>query len=126
MNTMPFEKCPVCGSDLVEKEVEKVLTWWRQYSSLKVCAEVCLRCGERLYSAGNCKEIRTDQGQAGTPRDRRVSGNRSFLSSGLVFLRQILPKPGFCRLSPSALMATAHRPLVVRLRSWPPPVVRPS
>jgi hypothetical protein len=25
MNTMPFEKCPVCGGDLVEKEVEKVL-----------------------------------------------------------------------------------------------------
>jgi hypothetical protein len=22
---MPFEKCPVCGGDLVEKEVEKVL-----------------------------------------------------------------------------------------------------
>jgi len=22
---MPFEKCPVCGGDLVEKDVEKVL-----------------------------------------------------------------------------------------------------
>jgi len=25
MNSMPFEKCPVCGGDLIEKQVEKVL-----------------------------------------------------------------------------------------------------
>ncbi len=50
MNTMPFEKCPVCGGDLVEKEVEKVLRGGVNTAVLKVCAEVCLRCGERLYS----------------------------------------------------------------------------
>ena len=50
MNTMPFEKCPVCGGDLVEKEVEKVLRGGVNTAVLKVCARVCLRCGERLYS----------------------------------------------------------------------------
>jgi YgiT-type zinc finger domain-containing protein len=50
MNTMPFEKCPVCGGDLVEKEVEKVLRGGVNTAVLKVCAEVCLHCGERLYS----------------------------------------------------------------------------
>lgn len=50
MNTMPFEKCPVCGGDLVEKEVEKVLRGGVNTAVLKVCAEICLRCGERLYS----------------------------------------------------------------------------
>jgi ssDNA-binding Zn-finger/Zn-ribbon topoisomerase 1 len=25
MISMPFEKCPVCGGDLVEKEAEKIL-----------------------------------------------------------------------------------------------------
>lgn len=50
MNTMPFEKCPVCGGDLIEKEVEKVLRGGVNTAVLKVCAEVCLRCGERLYS----------------------------------------------------------------------------
>ena len=47
---MPFEKCPVCGGDLAEKRVEKVLRGGVNTAVLKVCAEVCLRCGERLYS----------------------------------------------------------------------------
>jgi YgiT-type zinc finger domain-containing protein len=50
MNSIPFERCPVCGGDLVEKEVEKVLRGGVNTAVLKVCAEVCMRCGERLYS----------------------------------------------------------------------------
>jgi len=46
---MPFEKCPVCGGELVEKEVEKLLRGGIHTAILKVRAEVCLRCGERLY-----------------------------------------------------------------------------
>lgn len=46
----PFEKCPACGGDLVEKDVEKVLLGGVNTAVLKVCAGVCLRCGERLYS----------------------------------------------------------------------------
>jgi hypothetical protein len=41
-----------CGGrkHLVEKEVEKVLRGGVNTAVLKVCAELCLRCGERLYS----------------------------------------------------------------------------
>jgi YgiT-type zinc finger domain-containing protein len=46
----PFEKCPVCGGELVEKEVEKLLRGGANTAVLKVHAEVCLQCGERLYS----------------------------------------------------------------------------
>lgn len=46
----PFEKCPVCGGELVEKEVEKLLRGGRHTAVMRVSAEVCLRCGERLYS----------------------------------------------------------------------------
>jgi len=46
----PFDKCPVCGGDLVEKEVEKLLRGGAHIGVLKVRAEVCLRCGGRLYS----------------------------------------------------------------------------
>jgi YgiT-type zinc finger domain-containing protein len=59
---MPFEKCPVCGDDLAEKEVEKVLRGGVNTAVLKVCAEVCLRCKERLYSqetVRRCEQIRT-------------------------------------------------------------------
>ena len=46
----PFDKCPVCGGELVEKEVEKLLKGGVNTAVLKVTAEVCLQCGERLYS----------------------------------------------------------------------------
>ena len=51
----PFEKCPVCGGELVEKEVEKLLRGGVHTAVLKVRAEVCLRCGERLYSTETVK-----------------------------------------------------------------------
>ena len=45
----PFEKCPVCGGELAEKEVEKLLRGGPHTAVLRVRAEVCLHCGERLY-----------------------------------------------------------------------------
>lgn len=46
---MPFEKCPTCGGQIVEKEVEKLLKGGVNTAAVKVSAEVCLQCGERLY-----------------------------------------------------------------------------
>jgi YgiT-type zinc finger domain-containing protein len=48
--TTPFTKCPVCGGELVAKEVEKLLRGGVHTAVLRVPAEVCLHCGERLYS----------------------------------------------------------------------------
>jgi YgiT-type zinc finger domain-containing protein len=45
----PFEKCPVCGGDLIEKEVEKIVRGGLHTAVLRVQADVCLHCGERLY-----------------------------------------------------------------------------
>lgn len=44
-----FERCPICGGELVEKEVEKLVKGGANTAILKVKAEVCLHCGERLY-----------------------------------------------------------------------------
>jgi YgiT-type zinc finger domain-containing protein len=49
MTQMPFAQCPVCGGEMVEKEVEKLLRGGRHIAVVKTYAEVCLRCGERLY-----------------------------------------------------------------------------
>jgi YgiT-type zinc finger domain-containing protein len=46
---MPFSTCPVCGGEMVEKDVEKLLRGGVHTAVLRVCAEVCLSCGERLY-----------------------------------------------------------------------------
>jgi len=46
----PFNKCPVCGGELVEKDVEKLLKGGIHTAVFKVRADVCLRCGEHLYS----------------------------------------------------------------------------
>ncbi len=47
---MFFERCPVCGEELIEKDVEKILRGGVHTAVLKVQAEVCLRCGDRLYT----------------------------------------------------------------------------
>jgi len=46
----PFEKCPVCGGELEKKEVEKLVRGGKHTAVLRVSAEVCLHCGERLYT----------------------------------------------------------------------------
>ena len=51
----PFDKCPVCGGELVEKEVEKLLRGGVNTAIINVKAEVCLHCGERLYSQETVK-----------------------------------------------------------------------
>ncbi|MDD5673920.1 MAG: YgiT-type zinc finger protein [Chitinivibrionales bacterium] len=45
-----FEKCPVCGGELIEKEVEKLLRGGSDVAVLRVKADICLHCGERLFS----------------------------------------------------------------------------
>jgi YgiT-type zinc finger domain-containing protein len=52
---MPFTKCPVCGGEIKEKRVEKILKGGKNTAVLKVTAEVCLHCGERLYSKETIK-----------------------------------------------------------------------
>ncbi|MBC8526760.1 MAG: YgiT-type zinc finger protein [Candidatus Cloacimonetes bacterium] len=52
---MPFNKCPVCGRELIKKEVEKLLRGGNNVGVIKVNAEVCLHCGERLYSQETVK-----------------------------------------------------------------------
>ena len=47
---IPFSKCPICGGEMIEKEVEKLLRGGKHTASVKVRAEVCQHCGERLYS----------------------------------------------------------------------------
>jgi YgiT-type zinc finger domain-containing protein len=47
---MPFDKCPVCGGELQEKEVEKLLRGGANTAVVNTLATVCLGCGERYYS----------------------------------------------------------------------------
>jgi YgiT-type zinc finger domain-containing protein len=54
---IPFNKCPVCGGEVVEKEVEKLLRGGVHTAVLKVRAEVCLHCGERLYSEESVRQF---------------------------------------------------------------------
>ena len=39
----------MCGGEMMEKEVEKLLRGGVNTAVVHVKAEVCLRCGERLY-----------------------------------------------------------------------------
>ena len=53
----PFSKCPVCGGAKIEKEVEKLLHGGVNFAAVTVRADVCLHCGERLYSADAVKHF---------------------------------------------------------------------
>ena len=50
MNKLPFKKCPICNGEVVEKKVEKLLQSGDKTTTIRTRAEVCLNCGERLYS----------------------------------------------------------------------------
>ena len=54
---MPFPKCLVCGGDIVEKDVEKLLRDGIHVALVQVRAEVCLKCGERLYSTATIRRF---------------------------------------------------------------------
>jgi len=45
----PFEKCPLCGGELVDRVVEKLLRGGVDTAVLKVQAEVCVSCAGRIY-----------------------------------------------------------------------------
>jgi len=53
----PFAECPICSGELVEKQVEKLLRGGKHTALLRVTAEVCLHCGERLYSVDTIKRF---------------------------------------------------------------------
>jgi YgiT-type zinc finger domain-containing protein len=52
-----FEKCPICGNEMAEKEVEKLLRGGKDTAVIVVKADVCLHCGERLYSQETVKKF---------------------------------------------------------------------
>lgn len=54
---LPFSKCPVCGGEMVEEPVEKLVRADRRTMVLLVVAEVCRRCGEKLFSAKSVRRF---------------------------------------------------------------------
>ena len=78
-----FERCPVCGGEVVQKKVEKLLRGGKNVAAVKVKADVCLHCGERMYSketVGRFQEIRSNLAR------RRLSGfkplGKAFTAAG--------------------------------------------
>ena len=49
---IPFGNCPVCDGEVIEKGVEKLLRGGVNIATVTVPAEVCLHCGDRLFSKG--------------------------------------------------------------------------
>ena len=52
-----FEVCPICGGELSEKRVEKLLKGGPNMATITVDALVCLRCGERFYPEATVKRF---------------------------------------------------------------------
>jgi YgiT-type zinc finger domain-containing protein len=52
-----LDLCPVCGGEMVEKEVTKLLRGGGNTATIRVCADVCCSCGERLYTVETIKRF---------------------------------------------------------------------
>ena len=53
----PFEKCPVCGGEMIAKAVDKIIRGGNNTAIIRVNAEVCRHCGEKLYSPETIREF---------------------------------------------------------------------
>jgi YgiT-type zinc finger domain-containing protein len=50
--------CPICGGEMVNKSVDVVETINKKLVIVRgVSAEVCMRCGERLYPKEEMKKV---------------------------------------------------------------------
>ncbi len=54
---IPFNKCPVCGGEVIVKEVEKLFRGGNNTAIIKIQTEVCLQCGERVYSQDTIRKF---------------------------------------------------------------------
>ena len=54
---IPFPNCPTCGGEVVRKRTEKLLRGGTDLATMTVDAEVCLHCGERMYSADTIRSF---------------------------------------------------------------------
>ena len=59
----PFENCPTCGGEVVRKQTEKLLRGGVNLAVVTVDAEVCLHCGERLFSADTIRSFEKIRGK---------------------------------------------------------------
>jgi YgiT-type zinc finger domain-containing protein len=53
----PFDACPLCGGKLRSKQVEKLIRGGNNIATVKVKADICLKCGERLYRTGDVRRF---------------------------------------------------------------------
>jgi YgiT-type zinc finger domain-containing protein len=54
---LPFNKCPVCAGQIVEKEVTEIISCGGNEAALKLRAYVCCKCSEHFYSLTTVKHI---------------------------------------------------------------------
>ena len=55
---MVLSKCPRCGfEDVVEKKVDVVLRGGEDAAVVKVLTDVCLHCGERMYTGDTIRRF---------------------------------------------------------------------
>lgn len=53
----PIDRCPVCSGDVITKEVEQLVRGGDDVAIVRVQADVCVQCGERLFSPETIRQL---------------------------------------------------------------------
>jgi len=70
-------RCPICGGEVVRKEVKKVVRGGDDVAILEVEAVVCLKCGERIYTKETQEKFQQIRGRlkSGSTKTLKRIGN---------------------------------------------------
>lgn len=69
MQGMELKECPLCGGEIIKKEVEKLIRGGNDIAAIIVSADACSRCGEVYFSR---KDIELFEGIKEKLKDHEV------------------------------------------------------
>ena len=102
-----FDRCPVCGGAITEREVENDVHAGVVRETARINAEVCLKCGERLYTPEGAHRLEKSRSKHETRKTAIVQNEAlrakmeyeiwflSFLEQRIDMVREIDKSPVF-------------------------------
>lgn len=115
-----FEKCPVCGGPIVEREVEKISRGDVVRETARIRTDVCLKCGERLYTPEAAQRLentrsRQEARKTAVVRNKALSAKMEYEVWFLNFLEQRIDRAREIDQSPVLRITSGVEPSNIKM-----------